>query len=69
MLIKKNPNKIFKYVLIICMILIYLYLGNILKNINIDVAILIQMIIFISIFIVIDFVVKRKKDNLFKNIK
>ena len=51
------------------MILIYLYLGNILKNINIDVAILIQMIIFISIFIVIDFVVKRKKDNLFKNIK
>ena len=66
---KKNDNKIFQYVFMIIMILVLLYLANILKEININIAIIIQLVLFAGIFIIINILVKKKSKRLFKNIK
>ena len=65
---KKNENKIFQYVLMIIMILVLLYLANIFKEININIAIIIQLILFAGIFMLINILVKKKSKRLFKNI-
>lgn len=65
---KKNENKIFQYVLMIIMILVLLYLANIFKEININIAIIIQLILFAGIFMIINILVKKKSKRLFKNI-
>lgn len=68
MLVKKNDNKIFQYVTLICLILIFFYLGNILKDIDINIAILVNLIVFIIIFLIINFLVRKYNKKLFKNI-
>ena len=65
---KKNENKIFQYVLMVIMILVLLYLANIFKEININIAIIIQLILFAGIFMLINILVKKKSKRLFKNI-
>ena len=65
---KKNENKIFQYVLMIIMILVLLYLANIFEEININIAIIIQLILFAGIFMLINILVKKKSKRLFKNI-
>lgn len=69
MLIKKNPNKIFKYVDTIGMILLYLYLGKVLKDVDINISILIQIGFFMCVFFIINYIIKIKKEKIFNNIK
>lgn len=67
-LIKKNENKIFQYVFMIIMILIFLYLSNILQEMNIHIAIVIQMMLFAIIFMIMNILVKKKINKLFNKI-
>ena len=69
MVIKKNPNKVFQYAFMIIMILIFLYLGKVLKDINTNVAMIMQIGLFALIFLIINFGVKKNYKNLFRNIK
>ena len=66
--IKKNDNKSFQYVLTIVMILIYMYLSNIFKDVNVTSTLGIEIMIFIILFIIIDRIVKKKSEWLFNKI-
>lgn len=68
-LLKKNSNKIFQYVFLIIMILVLLYFSNIMKDINLEKALLIQLLIFVIIYIGMDIWVRKHSKNLLKNIK
>ncbi len=66
--VKKNNNKSFQYGFTIIMILIYMYLSNILKEINVTNAILIEIFIFLIMFIIINILVKKNINKLFNKI-
>lgn len=66
--IKRNDNKSFQYALTIIMILIYMYISNICKELDVTLTLVLENIIFIGIFITIDRIVKRKINNLFDKI-
>ena len=66
--IKKNDYKSFQYVLTIVMILIYMYLSNIFKDVNVTSTLGIEIMIFIILFIIIDRIVKKKSEWLFNKI-
>lgn len=66
--VKRNDNKSYQYALTIIMILIYMYLSNIFKEINVTETLIIEIIIFMTIFIIIDRIVKRKSNKLFDKI-
>ena len=50
------------------MILIYMYLSKIFKDTNVTLALLVEMVIFIISFVVLNEFVKRKADVLFNKI-
>lgn len=66
--VKKNDNKSFQYALTIIMILIYMYLSNIFKNINVTLTLLIENFIFMILFIILDRLIKNKSEKLFDKI-
>ena len=66
--VKRNDNKSFQYALTIIMILIYMYLSKIFKDTNVTLALLVEMVIFIISFVVLNEFVKRKADVLFNKI-
>ncbi len=68
--VKKNPNKIFQYSLMIIMILILMYLSTIFKEFELEirVGLIIEMIIFLAIFVTIDILVRKFKNKLFNKI-
>lgn len=65
---KKNDNKIFQYFLMIIMVLVILYFANILKNLNLTLGLIIEIGIFMLIFIIIDRLVKKNCKKLFNKI-
>ena len=68
--VKKNPNKIFQYSLMIITILILMYLSTIFKEFELEirVGLIIEMIIFLAIFVTIDILVRKFKNKLFNKI-
>ena len=66
--VKKNDNKSFQYTLTIILILVYMYLSNIFKNVNVIITLIIEIFIFMITFIIIDRIVKKKSNQLFNNI-
>ena len=66
--IKRNDNKSFQYALTITMILTFLYLSNIFKEVNVTLTLGIEIIIFMIIFIIIDRIVKKNIQNIFDKI-
>ena len=66
--VKKNDNKSFQYALTIILILVYMYLSNIFKNVNVIITLIIEIFIFMITFIIIDRIVKKKSNKLFNNI-
>ena len=66
--VKKNDNKSFQYALTIILILVYMYLSNIFKNVNVIITLIIEIFIFMITFIIIDRIVKKKSNQLFNNI-
>ncbi len=66
--VKRNDNKSFQYGLTIIMILIYLYLSNIFKNINVTLTLIIELGIFMILFIIIDRIIRNKSEKLFDKI-
>ena len=67
-IVKQNDNNIFKYALLVvsCMIIAYLY--QIMKNINLDLAILIEAVILFIIILILNVIVIIKNEKLLKNI-
>lgn len=66
--VKSNDNKSFQYGFMIIMVLILLYIGNILKEIDIKIGLLIELGIFALAFIIYNVIVKKKINNLFNKI-
>ena len=66
--VKRNDNKSFQYALTIVMILIYMYLSNILKNVDVTLTLIIEILIFMSLFIIIDRIIKNNSERLFNKI-
>ena len=67
-IVKQNDNNIFKYALLVasCMIIAYLY--QIMKDINLDLAILIESAILFIIILILNVIVIMKNEKLLKNI-
>lgn len=65
---KNNPNKIFQYTFMIIMVLVLMYLGKVLKGINMTTVILIQLAIFACAFFIINFVIKSKINKIYDKI-
>lgn len=66
--VKKSDNKIFQYTLLIANVLFLLYIANIFKGIDIIIAMLIEVFIYIVIFVILDRCVNRWKVKLFNKI-
>ena len=68
--IKQNSNKFFQYVYTICIVLILMYMVNIFKDINFNIAIIAISIILMIFILLVNVYVKNqiKKNKLFKNI-
>lgn len=66
--VKRNDNKSFQYALTIVMILICMYLSNILKNVDVTLTLIIEIFIFMSLFIIIDRIIKNNSERLFNKI-
>ena len=66
--VKKSDNRLFQYSLMIVNILILLYIATIFKEINLVVALIIELIIYSFVFIVIDRCVKKWQGKLFNKI-
>lgn len=67
-IIKQNENTMFKYILTTSICLIIWYIKEITEKIDMQQAILIAIIIHTIIFIILNTIVIRKKDRIFKNI-
>lgn len=66
--IQQNDNKLFKYIVtaIICVIL--WYLQQITKEVQIDIAIYIEIAVFSVILLILEFIINKKKDKLYEKI-
>lgn len=65
---KGNSNQIYQYVFMIIMILTCLYFSKILKEMNINLALSIQLILFIIAFVVINAFIKKNIKKIFSKI-
>lgn len=66
--VKRSDNKIFQYALMIVNVLTLLYIGSILKNIDLMIGLTIELSFFTIIFIIIDRCVKKWERKLFEKI-
>ena len=66
--LKQNNNKIFQYVFTVLIIVLLIYMGDVLENVNLDIAIIITGVVFSVIIIVTKLFVWKKQDKLFKKI-
>ena len=66
--VKKNDNKSFQYAFTIIMILLYMYISNICKNLNVQITLIGEIIFFTSIIILIKIIVKKNIQKLFNKI-
>lgn len=68
--VKKNPNRIFQYALTIIMILFLMYMSKVCRSmgVNINIGLIIEGIIFFTILIIIDKVIRKNINKLFDKI-
>lgn len=66
--VKKSDNRLFQYALMIVNILLLLYIATIFKEINILIALVLELLIYIVIFIIIDRCVKKWQNKIFSKI-
>lgn len=66
--IKQNDNKLFQYILTVVSCLIIWYLNEVTKELSLNVAILIEMIVFSVIVIGMEIFIHKKSNKLFKKI-
>ena len=66
--IKNSGNKGFQYGFMIVNVLILMYLGKILKDINITVAIIIEAFVFAVVLIILNIIIKKYCNKIFDNI-
>ncbi|MCI8759937.1 MAG: hypothetical protein HFJ34_02235 [Clostridia bacterium] len=66
--VKKSDNKFFQYAFMIINVLFLMYIANILEELNIVTALIVEIIIFIIIFVGIDRCVKKWQGKLFNKI-
>ena len=66
--IKQNDNKLFQYILTVVMCFIIWYLNEVTKQLNLNIAILIEMIVFSIIVIGMEIFIHEKSNKLFKKI-
>ncbi len=65
---KITDNKVFSYVFLIGMVLILLYIARIFKEMNLTLALFLEIMIFAIVFFLFDRFVKKKQDKLFDKI-
>ena len=66
--VNQNENKLLKYILTAVMCLCIWYIKEITQNLDMNKAIIVEISIFIIIFIILNVILVRKKDKLFKKI-
>lgn len=66
--VKKSDNKLFQYVFMIINVIFLMYISNILKHVNLLVALIGEVIIFAILFIIIDRAIKKWQNQLFNKI-
>lgn len=66
--VKKSDNKLFQYVFMIVNVIFLMYISSILKEVNVLVALIGELIIFAIIFIIIDRAIKKWQNQLFNKI-
>jgi len=66
--VKKSDNKFFQYALMILNVLFLLYIAKLLEDINIFAVLIIEEIVFLVIFIIIDRCVNKWQEKLFSKI-
>lgn len=62
---KNNPNKIFQYGFMIIMVLVLMYLAKILGGLNVIFSLGIQLLIFMTAFVIINILIKKNIEKLF----
>lgn len=65
---KNNQNKIFQYVFMIIMVLVYLYLAKVFNDLKVTAFLAIQLVIFAVVFIIINLLIKKNIEKLFEKI-
>lgn len=65
---KNSSNKIFQYTFMIIMVLVYMYLAKVLKEVDMNIAILIELGIFAIAFFGINMFIKKKINKIFDKI-
>lgn len=66
--VKKNDNKSFQYALTVIMILLYMYISSIFKELNVTLTLCLEGIILLFIFIIINVLIKKNIKKLFNKI-
>lgn len=66
--VKKSDSRFFQYVLTIGLILVFMYLSTIFKEMNATILILVEVFLFMTIFIIMNYLVKKYCDKLFSKI-
>ena len=66
--VKKSDNKFFQYALMILNVLLLMYITTLLKQINLNLALIIDILVYLLIFIIIDRAVKKFQNKLFNKI-
>ena len=66
--VKKNNNKSLQYAFTIIMILLYMYLSNICKKLNVLLTLVLELIFFVIIIIIMKFLIRKNIQKLFEKI-
>ena len=65
---KRNDNKLFQYVFMILNVLFLLYIAKVFKEVDVQIVLISEALIFATIFIVIDRCIKKWQKKLFNKI-
>lgn len=66
--VEQNDNKIFKYVVTICICVILWYLYKATEELSLNMSILIEIIVFSVVLLILEVIIAKNKEELFKNI-
>lgn len=66
--VKQNDNKLFQYVLTVIICIVIWYLQEVTKELNLNIAILIEIVVFSLVVVVMEIFINKKNDRLFNKI-
>lgn len=66
--VKQNDNNIFKYILTLTMCLLIWYLEEVTKGVSLNLSILIEVLVLLGIVAILNIIILKRKDKLFKKI-